>query len=154
MKNYVVVLLSLVLLGCGSDGENGNANRDFTAENEQEILDYIAQNNLDAQRTDSGLYYVIENPGTGATPTLQSQVTVAYRGYFTNGQVFDQSGSNGIQFPLNGVITGWQEGIPLFREGGNGILLIPSQLGYGNAGIGSIPGGAVLIFDITLIRVE
>jgi FKBP-type peptidyl-prolyl cis-trans isomerase FkpA len=55
---------------------------------------------------------------------------------------------------LNQVILGWREGITYFKEGGEGILLIPSDLGYGDSGSGSIPGGAVLVFDINLIRVN
>ena len=62
--------------------------------------------------------------------------------------------SNGITFGLNQVIQGWTEGITYFREGGNGILLVPYQLGYGEAGRGSIPGGSVLIFDIRLLQVN
>ena len=67
---------------------------------------------------------------------------------------FDQSSSNGITFPLSGVIQGWQEGIPLFKEGGSGILLIPSALGYGSQSVGTIPANSVLIFDINLIDVD
>jgi FKBP-type peptidyl-prolyl cis-trans isomerase FkpA len=70
-----------------------------------------------------------------------------------DGTVFDQS-TNGISFGLNQVILGWREGITYFKEGGKGILLIPSDLGYGDRGSGSIPGGAALVFDINLIRIN
>jgi FKBP-type peptidyl-prolyl cis-trans isomerase FkpA len=79
---------------------------------------------------------------------------VAYKGYLLDGNTFDQSGANGVAFPLNRVIPGWTEGIPLFKEGGEGILLVPSNLGYGTSGSRSIPGGAVLVFDIKLISVN
>ena len=118
------------------------------------IQQYIIDNNLSAQSTGSGLYYVIDVPGTGENPTLSSNVTVAYTGSLTDGSVFDQSSANGITFPLSGVIQGWQEGIPLFKEGGSGILLIPSALGYGSQSVGSIPANSVLIFDINLIDVD
>jgi FKBP-type peptidyl-prolyl cis-trans isomerase FkpA len=52
------------------------------------------------------------------------------------------------------VIQGWQEGIPLFSEGGSGILIIPSALGYGNQAIGNIPRNSVLIFEVNLIDVD
>ena len=97
---------------------------------------------------------MINNEGTGTRPTNSSNVTVAYKGYFLDGRVFDQSNADGISFGLNQVIAGWTEGITYFKEGGEGILLIPYQLGYGTNGRGSIPGGAVLIFDIKLIRVN
>lgn len=150
MKNILIIALAIFLVSCGDD--DGPPNFDGT--NEEEILDYIAKNNLDATRTNSGLYYVIENEGTGDRPTASSNVRVAYKGYFTNGNVFDESGPDGISFPLTNVIPGWTEGIQLFREGGNGILLVPSQLGYGSRGVNGIPGNTVLIFDVNLIRIN
>jgi FKBP-type peptidyl-prolyl cis-trans isomerase FkpA len=52
------------------------------------------------------------------------------------------------------VIKGWTEGIPHFKAGGNGILLIPAHLGYGSGGSGPIPGGSVLVFEVKLIKVN
>ncbi|GIZ07878.1 FKBP-type peptidyl-prolyl cis-trans isomerase [Flavobacterium sp. UMI-01] len=127
---------------------------DYTAKNEQEIKDYLAKNNLTATKTDSGLYYIITEEGTGAQPTAESQVTVAYKGYFTDGNVFDQSGPEGISFGLQQVIPGWTEGITYFKEGGKGVLLIPAHIGYGNNTMGKIPGGSVLLFDIHLLKVQ
>lgn len=150
MKNFLIPLFVVLLAGCSSDTEE----KDFTASNEDEIVAYIATNNLDAQKSDSGLYYVINEVGSGAKPSASDNVTVAYKGYFVNNAVFDQSGPDGISFNLNQVIAGWTEGITYFNEGGNGMLLIPSRLAYGNAGRGSIPGGAVLIFDIDLKSVN
>ena len=107
-----------------------------------------------ATKTNSGLYYVINNEGTGKKPTSTSNVTVAYKGYLLDGTVFDQSSANGISFGLNRVIAGWTEGIQLFKEGGEGVLLIPSNLGYGPYSQGAIPGWAVLVFDVKLISVN
>ena len=67
------------------------------------------------------MYYVINETGTGTQPTSSSDVTVAYKGYFTNGTVFDQSPESGISFGLNQVIKGWTEGIPYFKTGGKGM---------------------------------
>ncbi len=117
-------------------------------------MDYVAKNKLTATKTDSGLYYVINEAGDGEQPTATSNVTVAYKGYFTNGNVFDQSNASGISFGLNQVIKGWTEGIPYFKEGGSGILLVPSHLGYGSNDYSSIPGGSVLIFEVKLISVN
>jgi len=145
------ILLSLFmalffLSSCGDD--ESQAEKD-----QQIILDYITENNLDATEGEDGLYYIIESPGTGGTPTINSTVTVAYTGYFTNGDIFDSSDSNGITFPLTNVIEGWQLGIPQLKEGGTGILLIPSSLGYGTSGQGSIPGNTVLLFDVELLGI-
>lgn len=127
---------------------------DYLLENEAAILNYIDTNNLVATRTDSGLYYVVNNEGSGSNPTSNSNVTVAYKGYFLDGTVFDESDGNGISFNLNQVIPGWTEGITYFKEGGDGILLIPYNLGYGVYGNNTIPRVSVLIFDVNLKSVN
>jgi FKBP-type peptidyl-prolyl cis-trans isomerase len=127
---------------------------DYEVENEEEIVAYIADNNLDATASGSGLYYVIEEEGTGVQPEADSNVTVVYKGYFTNGTVFDESDELGISLDLNQVISGWSEGMQYFKEGGSGKLLIPSSLAYGRYGNSSIPGGAVVIFDVNLKSVN
>jgi FKBP-type peptidyl-prolyl cis-trans isomerase FkpA len=101
----------------------------------------------------SGLYYVDEETGTGENPDPTSTVRVAYKGYFTNGEVFDESSSAGITFGLNQVIQGGRVGIPFFKEGGRGKLIIPSGLAYGSRPRSDIPANSVLIFDIELIEV-
>lgn len=152
MKQLLSTLLVLTLfISCSKDTKTVT---DYTAKNEQEIKDYLVKNNLTAQRSTSGLYYIINEQGTGTQPTAASNVTVAYKGYFTNGNVFDQSKAEGISFGLNQVIKGWTEGIPYFKTGGSGVLLIPSHLGYGSTNNGPIPGGSVLIFDVKLISVN
>ncbi|TXD46664.1 FKBP-type peptidyl-prolyl cis-trans isomerase [Polaribacter sp. IC073] len=149
MKSYLFAFFSLLMFAsCASDNSN------FNPQTEADIVKYIEDNDLNATRTNSGLYYVINNEGTGTRPSSASNVTVAYKGYFLDGTTFDQSSANGIAFGLNQVIRGWTEGIPYFKEGGEGILLVPSNLGYGINGRGSIPGGAVLVFDIKLISVN
>lgn len=152
MKSILLALVSILFVSCLS---NGGASKviDYKAQNEKEIVDYIAKNNLTARRSDSGLYYITNNSGTGVNPTSNSTVKVAYKGYFTDGSVFDESAAEGISFGLQQVIKGWTEGIPYFKEGGSGILLIPSHLGYGSNGSGPIPGGSVIIFEVKLIKV-
>ncbi len=150
MKKYLYLFtLVLIFISCSN-----KTDANFDPETEQDIIQYIEDNNLNATRSNSGLYYVINNEGSGARPTSASNVTVDYKGYFLDGVVFDQSDSNGISFGLSQVIQGWTEGITYFKEGGNGILLVPYNLGYGESGRGSIPGGSVLIFDIRLLSVN
>jgi FKBP-type peptidyl-prolyl cis-trans isomerase FkpA len=160
MKHLLSALVALTLfISCGKNKEESNeatkeTTVDYIAQNDKEITDYIAKNKLTAEKSDSGLYYVITEPGTGAQPTATSNVTVAYKGYFTNGSVFDESKPEGISFGLDQVVKGWTEGIPHLKAGGSGILLVPSHLGYGNETMGPIPGGSVLIFDVKLISVN
>ncbi|MDX1328695.1 MAG: FKBP-type peptidyl-prolyl cis-trans isomerase [Arenibacter sp.] len=149
MKKLLFVLTLTLVVSCGKNEET-----DFKAKNESEIVAYLEANNLQAEKSASGLYYVINEEGDGVQPTATSEVTVAYKGYFTNGQVFDQSPSEGISFPLQRVIRGWTEGIQYFKEGGSGMLLVPSHLGYGSQDYSSIPGGSVLVFEVHLISVD
>ncbi|PWG06582.1 FKBP-type peptidyl-prolyl cis-trans isomerase [Polaribacter aquimarinus] len=148
MKPYLLSVFVIFLLSSCIKDDN------FTPQTEDDIKAYIAENNLTAKKTNSGLYYVIQKKGTGTQPTANSNVRVAYKGYFLDKNVFDQSSADGITFNLQQVIRGWTEGIQLFKEGGEGILIVPYQLGYGSNGRGGIPGGAVLVFDIKLISVN
>ena len=152
MKFLSFLFIVLIAASCGKKKAEEQA-KEQTAKDEAIIQQYISDNNLNAIATGSGLYYVIENEGAGASCTSSSTVTVAYTGYFTDGDIFDQSSSQGVTFSLQQVIKGWTEGIPYFKEGGDGKLLIPSALAYGPDGNASIPPNSVLIFDVELIEV-
>ena len=154
MKTTLLALLSIFFISC-SDDEQPVDERSESCEtrNDQEIQDYLAENNIEAERTESGLYYIIDEEGTGIQPTATDDVRVAYTGYFTNGEIFDQN-SEGIPFNLQEVIEGWTEGITYFKEGGSGMILVPSDLGYGSKDYRGIPGCSVLIFEIELLDVE
>ena len=118
----------------------------------EKIEDYLADNNLTATSTPSGLYYIITAEGSGGHPNLNSTVTVRYKGYRLNGKVFDETvGTDTATFPLKNLIQGWQEGIPLLQKGGKGTFFVPSDLGYGAQQVGDIPANSVLIFEIELV---
>lgn len=151
MRNTLIIISLIFITACSKDDD---VSVDYVAENEKEIQAYIATNNLSAQNSSSGLYYVIETVGGGAKPKTTDNVTVSYKGYYTSGNVFDESDANGISFSLQQVIKGWTEGIPYFNEGGSGKLLVPAHLGYGNNNHNGIPGGSVLIFDINLLSIN
>lgn len=126
------------------------------------IADYIAKNKLTGQKTESGLYYVITQPGTGAQPASGDVVKVKYTGKLMDGKVFDSSDKQpqtqaGIDFPLGqgAVIPGWDEGIRQLRKGGKGTLIIPSGLAYGPDGSpGAIPPNSVIMFDVELVDIK
>ena len=119
------------------------------------IADYLKKNNLTAKITDEGLYYIIEQEGTGNRPLVSDEVKVHYKGTLLDGTKFDSSYDRGepATFHLSQVIAGWQIGIPLFKEGGKGKLIVPSKLGYGANPPQGIPDNAVLVVDIELLEV-
>ncbi|MBN1651841.1 MAG: FKBP-type peptidyl-prolyl cis-trans isomerase [Bacteroidales bacterium] len=150
MRKIMVFILAatLGLTACDKDDNDAAAQLEI----DKEIIEnYLSVNQLTAESTASGLYYIIDNQGDGVKPSISSTVTVSYTGKLLDGTVFD---SGTASFPLTNVIVGWQEGIPLFNAGGTGQLIIPSCLAYGTQGSGSIPPNTVLIFDIYLISVK
>ena len=154
MKYSFLAIIAVLFMSCSNDDSEPKVEVDYTAKNEAEIKAYIADNNLDAKRTNSGLYYVINEAGTGKQPIATSNVTVTYKGYYTDKKAFGQSPDAGMTANLQGLIAGWTEGIPFFKEGGSGILLIPAHLAYGSDESRGVPAGSVLIFEIKLISVE
>ncbi len=123
----------------------------------QSIIDYIAEHELDAHPVNGQLYYVVEEPGEGDNPTDGDEVTVHYTGTLLDGTEFDSSvGGNPISFVIGSgtVIEGWDWGIPLFKKGGKGILLIPHQMGYGSQPVGDIPPYEALRFDIEIVDIQ
>jgi FKBP-type peptidyl-prolyl cis-trans isomerase FklB len=106
--------------------------------------------------TASGLQYEVINSGSGSTPTLSDTVETHYTGRFMDGSEFDSSVTRGqpLTFPVTGVIAGWTEALQLMQEGDKWKLYIPSDLAYGERGVGPIPPNATLIFEIELLSVK
>jgi len=146
MKKIILIFLLTLTFSC-SDEET-----DFTAQNEMDIKEYIQENNLTTQKTNSGIYYTINTDGSGNAPIVNSNVTIGYKGYFLDNSIFDQSMN--ATFNLSAVIPGFAQSVQLLKPGGSGTFIIPSRLAYGNKGSSSIPGGAVLVFDINLISIN
>ena len=120
---------------------------------------FLAENatTLGVQKTASGLQYLIVNPGEGRSPKATDTVKVNYRGTLLDGTEFDSSYKRNepIEFPLNGVIKGWTEGLQLIKEGGKITLFIPSNLAYGPRGAGGAIGpDETLIFDVELLKIR
>ncbi|NHE56955.1 FKBP-type peptidyl-prolyl cis-trans isomerase [Cyclobacterium plantarum] len=141
-------------------------------EDVQTIESYIQENNLDASKTASGLYYVIEEEGSGAQVEQGDKISVNYTGYVLDGTVFDTSieskakeantyDENRPYEPFTFdvgqgmVIPGWDEGLQLLKEGAKAKFLIPSPLAYGPSQRGAvIVPNSILIFDVEVTDVE
>lgn len=99
--------------------------------------------------------------GTGAVAKASDTITAHYTGaYVVNGEIFESSKDSGqpAQFPLSGVIQGWQEGVPGMKVGGKRRLIIPGAQAYGEAPAGYTPGSTgrpmgPLVFDIELVSI-
>ena len=153
-SKYLFLLLILPMLSCSKDDDSGPSSEDIFMQNLEVIQNFLDSRGLVAESTPSGLHYIIDNPGTGDEhPRLSSIVEVSYSGYFPDGTVFDETDpGETLEILLSNVILGWQEGIPLFKKGGSGMLLLPSRIAYGNNPPPGFAQNAVLIFDVELVN--
>ena len=110
-----------------------------------------------AQKTASGLVFKVLRPANGPSPKETDKVKVNYEGKLINGNVFDSSYKRGqpAEFPLNGVIKCWTEGVQKMHVGEEAQLVCPSEIAYGDRGSPpAIPGGATLIFKVELLGIN
>jgi FKBP-type peptidyl-prolyl cis-trans isomerase FklB len=127
------------------------------AEEKQKGADFLAQNK-DKEGVVSlpeGVQYKMTVEGTGKQPQVTTQIEAHYAGRLLDGKEFDSSfrRNQPFQARINQLIKGWQLVLPLMKEGGRATIWVPSDLGYGDNGVPGIPGGAVLEFEIELLRV-
>ena len=152
----------------GADAEAWDASSVFiTARSAAEAAARAAQEAADAaiadlkagaEKTASGLMYIMHEEGNGPKPTAGQNVKVHYELKLADGVVVDSSYSRGtpldIPIGVGRVIPGWDEGIQLLNEGSKATLIVPSELGYGPSGAGGvIPPNATLIFKVELVQV-
>ena len=129
--------------------------RSQAARDDKLIKSFIERNSLNATRDVSGVYYIIDKPGSGKEINSGSVVYPYYTGRLLDGTQFDSNTTDTtVNFPLKGgVIPGWQKALPLIKEGGKMRIFIPSGLAYGSNPQGSIKMNAVLDFDIEVRKV-
>jgi FKBP-type peptidyl-prolyl cis-trans isomerase len=128
------------------------------AENLKKGQEFLADNKKKPGivQTASGLQYQVIKEGTGRKPKDDDVVVVNYRGTLLDGTEFDSSYSRGqpATFPVNGVIKGWREVLPLMKEGSKYKVFVPSDLAYGANGAGPIEPNSLLTFDIELLSIQ
>lgn len=130
------------------------------AERKQKEAEMLANLTKNAQKTESGLMYVVKKKGSGATPKAGQKITCHYTLTLADGRKIDSSYDRNQPFEftvgVGQVIRGWDEGMMLLNPGTEATLIIPSDLGYGpqGAGNGVIPPNATLIFEVVIIKID
>lgn len=118
---------------------------------------FLADNKAkpNVKTTASGLQYEVITEGKGASPKATDTVKVHYKGTLIDGTVFDNSYDRGtpIEFPLNGVIKGWTEGLQLVKVGSKTKFVIPAELAYGSMARPAIPANSTLVFEVELLDI-
>ena len=156
---------TLALAGCnqqqasntssGGTGQPAATQADMSPEgNEKFLADNAKKEGV--KTTASGLQYRVIKAGAGKSPTASDQVTVTYKGALIDGTVFDQTQpGQSATFPTGALIPGWVEALQLMKEGDEWEIVIPSKLGYGEAGAGGvIPPNQTLVFNMALLTVQ
>jgi len=155
MKKLLLVLATAAIVGSGCSKNKCDYNECATKAPDAEIQAvqaYLSSKGItSAVQHCSGMYYLIDNAGSGKHPNGCSHVDVTYKGMLTNGTVFDQRSTD---FGLDEVITAWRNGIPKVAVGGIIHLYVPPSLGYGPYANGPIPANSILVFDVTLNGVQ
>lgn len=165
--NFFVVIIFLAILGGAAFlifGKNSSKN-DLQASPSPATITANARSEASASPSASPIMNVTkleikdEKIGTGSAAIAGKKVTVNYLGTLTDGTKFDSSYDRGTPFGFvlgaSEVIEGWDKGVVGMKVGGKRKLIIPSSMAYGENGIsGVIPGGATLIFEIELLKVE
>jgi len=140
------LIIGLGLTACGGGSDSSSSSTDYSA---------YGWSNVTA------LKIVDTTVGTGASATTGTKATVNYTLYLYDVRVSDTKGTKidagtGFSFTLgaNQVVSGFDTGVNGMKVGGSRTVTIPASLGYGSSGYGSVPGGAALVFDITLTAVN
>lgn len=161
-KTLLTLAIAATLAGCLKNDEPTNTctydecSLKAPATEIQNVKNYLAANSINAVEHCSGLFYVIDSVGTGATPGVCSGVSVRYKGMLTNGTVFDKSDAPTPYWQLGSLVRGWVNGLPKIRQGGGMKLYIPPTLGYGSSpqtdrnGQVVIPANSILVFEVRL----
>ena len=124
---------------------------------ENDLIDYAVDNELDVTRTASGLYYIIEKKGLGPNLIMGQPTKAHYSGAFLDGKIFDSSYDRGrpLFFSVGQMIPGWNEALQLMNTGSKAKLLIPSRLAYGEEGFtGFVPPNKSLVFDLEILPLK
>lgn len=121
------------------------------------VEDYLASKKIAAQKTGNGTYVAITQQGTGPQATAGKYVTIKYTGkILATDSIFQSNTYPSLQLGTGAVISGWDEGLLLFKEGGRGTLYIPGYQAYGkDPGPGSpFKPNEALIFDVEVLKVS
>ncbi|MBB5285334.1 FKBP-type peptidyl-prolyl cis-trans isomerase FklB [Rhabdobacter roseus] len=127
-------------------------------ENKEKGEKFLAQNKTrtGVQTTQSGLQYEVIKMGEGPKPSETDRIKAHYHGTLVDGTVFDSSVERGepVEFPVNGVIPGWQEALQLMPVGSKWKLYLPSQIAYGERAAGPAIGpNSALVFEVELLEI-
>lgn len=120
---------------------------------DKEIRAYLKKKNIQCEKTETGLYYKIIEPGEGEFIRFQDVVSFTYKGSFLNGEVFDNQ-MQAVEFPVKQMIGAWKEIMLELKPGAKAFLVAPPSLGYGSNELDDIPPNSILVFELEIKNVK
>lgn len=147
MKIVLTLLGLLFLAGCSTYSEEDKLSFDDQIEN------YLRENNKACERSSSGLYYSILEQGEGRKIKYGDRVSFTYKGELLDGTVFDNQ-SKPIEFDVDILIAAWKETMLMLNEGGKAFIVSPPHLGYGTHELEDIPPNSILVYTLKVELVK
>ena len=146
---FLVISLFGLFSGCSTYSESEKNTFDTA------IQKFIQKSGIKYQKSESGLYYFIENEGEGDNIKYTNDVSFTYSGKLLNGTPFDTKNSRTpVTFNVKQLILGWQEAMLYLKKGGKAKLIVPPHLGYANYELESIPKNSILTFEMEIVDVK
>lgn len=146
---FLVIALFGLISGCSTYSESDKNTFDTA------IQKFIQKSGIKYQKSESGLYYFIENEGEGDNIKYTNDVSFTYSGKLLNGTPFDTKNSRTpVTFNVKQLILGWQEAMLYLKKGGKAKLIVPPHLGYANYELESIPKNSILTFEMEILDVK
>jgi FKBP-type peptidyl-prolyl cis-trans isomerase FkpA len=155
MRKFAFAALIALVTGCAGCSKSDSCPTVTVSAPASEVANlkaYLQSAGITATEDARGFFYSVQNEGSGSKPTPCSSITINYELKLTNGNVVQAL--NNQAFFLSELIVGWQEGLPLIKNGGKIILYLPPSLGYGSTPRDGIPANSILIFTIDLLKVD
>jgi|SRR5690554_123894 len=150
MKWFSFVVLSLLLMSCGSYSDEDLKKFDQTIQN------YLDSANVSMNKTEDGLYYRIIKEGEGDEYVrFNDQVVFAYKGYHLNGNSFQVvHESDPLAYKVGQLIIGWQDALMMLKKGGEIEIIVPPHLAYGDKETDLIPKHSILRYELTVLDIR
>ncbi|MGP1514970.1 MAG: FKBP-type peptidyl-prolyl cis-trans isomerase [Bacteroidales bacterium] len=169
-KLYIYMTIMQIISSNELTGYQKEQQRRWLQE-EEALTEYVLQHYERAEKKESGLFYLQTREGDGERVDYGKRIYVYYSVTDTSGKLYDtnikeiakkhgvfqpEKKYSSFDFILgdDALIAGWTEGLSYMKEGGRAVLIIPSNLAYGDTGFGLIPPYTPLIFDISIAKVD
>lgn len=147
MKLLLALFTVLALASCSTYSDNDLDSFD------QEIQNYLKEEGISCEKSESGLYYKVIEEGSGEYIQYKDIVQFTYKGNLLNGDVFDEQ-TEAVEYPVGQLIGAWKEIMLQLKKGSKAYLVTPPQLGYGTNNLEDIPQNSILVFELEIVDVK